>query len=284
MNKKSLREAKTFGICPNCQNIRELRLSHAIPKAAYKPLLEAGRGQAIGIPGREGNAHLTSETGDAPLLCDECEGEFNRRFDGPATNALKRLENEILRNGIDARIDFSSDQLAHAVVSIAWRICLSPSQVFREVKPSRSHLNQLTNVLRLPSSEVLKHCSVRLGRLASISDKSADRFRNEKVGQLIKTPDIFSIKVKRYGKLDRFALDWTMFGFLVHCVVPRIPYPRSKSFKGLKRNSNQIWATEVDMLDYPPLRDALAAGYAASAEGRMSPALKRRSAKDEKSD
>ena len=96
--------------------------------------------------------------------------------------------------------------------------------------------------------------------------------------QFIKVPEAYSIRTKSKGKFDRFALDWTMFGFLIHLIVPRLVYPKSKDFGGLKRNATQINAVHIDMFKYRPLRDALVAGYAAQEEGRLSPALKKRAA------
>lgn len=253
-------------------------MSHAIPRAAFTSML-AGTGNAIGIPYGDGNAHLTSDTGDAPLLCDSCEQNFNRIFDGPLVNALKSLENGILANGFRESIASDANQLAHAAVSIAWRICRSPAQMYSEVKLSHPHMKELDRVLRLPSDSILRNCTVRLGRLADGTPTTSGGFGQELMKQFIKAPETYSLRTKSNGKLDRFAIDWTMFGFLIHLIVPRLPYPKSKDFGGLKPNSTQIKAVRVDMFKYRPLKDALVAGYAAQEEGRLSPSLKKRDAR-----
>lgn len=242
-------------------------------------MMKAGSGSAIAIPVGDGNAHLTNETGEAPLLCSSCESEFNRRFDAPLANALKRLENEILTHGVQASIDCSADQIAHALVAIAWRIARSPAPMYSEVRPSPRHQQELDRLVSLPTAEVLKHCSVRLARLV---DPAADQnlgFRQEVMGQLIKTPQIHTIRTKQKGKSHGFGLDWTMFGFLINLVVPRLRYPRSKSFRGLKLGQTSISAVPTGVMEYAPLANALVAGYAAHAEGRVSPTLKRRSSR-----
>ena len=66
-----------------------------------------------------------------------------------------------------------------------------------------------------------------------------------------------------------------MFGFLFHVIVPKIPYPRSKRFGGLKLGSKWIEAPPVDIFEYQPILDVLVAGYAKNAEGKLSPNLKR---------
>lgn len=250
-------------------------MSHAIPRAAFAPML-AGSGNAISIPYSDGDAHLTSDTGDAPLLCDSCERDFNRNFDAPLINTLKSLENEIQTNGFQASIAFDANQLAHAIVSIAWRICRSPAYMYSGVKLSQPHMGEMERVLRLPSESILRNCTVRLGRLADGTPATSGGFGQELMKQFIETPEAYSIRTKPKGKFDRFAMDWTMFGFLIHLVMPRLLYPKSKDFGGLKPNSKQIKAVRTDMLKYRPLRDALVGGYAAQEEGRLSPSLKKR--------
>ena len=252
-------------------------MSHAIPRAAFTAMLD-GRGNAIGIPYGDGNAHLTSDTGDAPLLCALCEGKFNRDFDAPLINALKSLENRIQTAGFRSSIAFDANQLAHAVVSIAWRICLSPAHMYSEVKLSPPHIRELERLLRSPTDSILRNCTVRFGRLADGTPSASGGFGQELMGQFLKTPQAYSIRTKPSGKFDRFAMDWTMFGFPIHLIVPRLLYPKSKAFGGLKRNSKQVNAVRVDMLNYRPLMDALVAGYAAQEEGKLSPSLKKRDA------
>ena len=239
-------------------------------------MLGTGNGNAIGIPYGDGNAHLTSDTGDAPLLCDSCEQYFNREFDAPLINALKSLENGIQASGFHAAIRFEANQLAHAVVAVAWRICRSPAHMYSEVVLSQQHMRELDELIRLPTDSILANCTVRLGRLADATPEACGGFGQEIMGQFIKTPQVYSMKTKSKGKFDRFALDWTMFGFLIHLVVPRFLYPRSKNFGGLKRGAEQINAVRVDIFKYPPLMDAMVAGYAAQEEGRLSPTLKKR--------
>ena len=271
-----------FAFCAYCSNYGNLSMSHAIPKAAFKTMLRAGSGKAIGIPKGDGDAHLTSDTGEAPLLCEKCENDFNRNFDGPLTNALKVLENEIKKQGLRTTIDFPANQMAHAVGSVAWRIARSDALMFSEVVLSPKHMEELDALIRLPSDEVLKHCTVRIGRLIDKTPRKSGGFGDELMGQFMKGPGVFSTQKKRNGKFGHFMMDWTMFGFIVHIIVPRLPYPKSKNFGGLKRGATQIRAVPVDMLEYPPMRDALVAGFAAQEEDRLSPALKKRADKRSK--
>lgn len=254
-------------------------MSHAIPRAAFKQSLQSGNGQMIAIPNGEDNIHLTSDTGDALLLCERCECSFNRNFDGPLINALKKLDTEISQNGIDRQIDFSVDELSHSIISIAWRICVSTAPLYCKVSLDQMHLFELEKLLRMQSPEILKHCTVRLARL---SDPTPDDSRGNvehSTGQFIKVPEAFLIRTKTHGNSIRFAMDWTMFGFLVHLVVPRIPYPRSQTFGGLKRGAIRVGAKHLDMLEYVPLRDIIFEAISKNEEGKLSPSLKRRGAR-----
>ncbi|WP_298304252.1 hypothetical protein [uncultured Erythrobacter sp.] len=269
------------GNCAYCFKYRPLMKSHAIPRAAFKAML-AGKGNAIGIPYGDGNAHLTSDSGDAPLLCDLCEQQFNRDFDGPLTNALKSLENEILVNGFRGSITFDSDQLAHSIVSIAWRICQSPAHMYSEVNLSGIHRAELDRLMRLPSKRILQDCTVRIGRLSDGRPVGSGGFDQKLMNQFIKAPEAHSIRLKPHRKAKHFAMDWTMFGFLIHLVVPRLPYAKRKEFGGLKSKTTRIRAMPVDIFKYRPVVDALVAGYAAKEDGRLSPSLKKRETRKSK--
>jgi hypothetical protein len=266
------------GDCGFCRKFRRLCMSHAIPKAAFKTLMSAGDGNAIGIPKGDGNAHLTSDSGAGLLLCSACEGIFNKNFDAPMTNALKELDNQIISHGFDTHVTFEANQLAHAVVATAWRICLSPAHMYSEVIVSFQHMRGLDALVRKPTSEILRHCSVKISRLADSTPENIGGFAQETMRQFIKAPEVYSIKTKNYGRFDRLAMEWTMFGFLVHLIVPRLPYPKSQKFDGLKIGSKRVKANPVNILDYGPLRDALVAGFAAQEEGRLTPGLKKRGA------
>ena len=84
-------EKSRLGICAYCGLLRNLCHSHAIPNAAFKQVFRSSGGQGIAIPAGDENVHQTSESGASFLLCKEHEGTLNRDFDGPLTNALKKL-------------------------------------------------------------------------------------------------------------------------------------------------------------------------------------------------
>jgi hypothetical protein len=254
-------------------------MSHAIPRAAFKQSLQSGNGQMIAIPNGEDNIHLTSDTGDALLLCEGCERTFNRNFDGPLINALKKLDSEISQNGIDRQIDFSADELSHSVVSIAWRICVSPASLYCKVSLDQPHLLELEKLLRMQSPEILRHCTVRLARLPDPTPDDSRGNGGRSAGQFIKAPEAFLIRTKTHGNPIRFAMDWTMFGFLTHLIVPRIPYPRSQTFGGLKRGAIRVGAKHLDMLEYVPLRDIVFEAISKNEAGKLSPSLKKRVAR-----
>lgn len=265
-----------IGVCAFCKTFELLRMSHAIPKAAFKPLLESGNGSAIAIPDGDADVHLTTDTGDALLLCERCEASFNQRFDGPMINALKKLDRNFREGESSASIEFDANHLAHALASVAWRINFSSSNFNSRVKLSQRHAALLESLIRLPSTEILKHCSVKLARLADSAAVKDRAFSQDFMGQIIKAPESFSIRIKPKGNLDRFAVDWSMFGFLIHVVAPRITYPKSRSFGGLKRGSTSVTVSRLGILDYQPLADAIVDGFKKNAEGKLSKGMKNR--------
>ncbi len=276
---KTENAAASIGCCPYCSESRSLCMSHAIPKAAFKPLFAAGNGNAIGVPKDNSNAHLTSDSGAGYLLCEACEGLFNQNFDGPMTNALKALDTAIVSNGFHSRINFEANQLAHAIVATAWRICLSPAHMYSEVAISDRHLRELDTLMRRPTDEILRHCSVKVSRLSDSTPESSGGFGQDLMRQFIKAPEVYSISTKRNGNPDRFAVDWTMFGFLIQLIVPGLPYSKSQKFAGLKLGATMVAAPPIDVFDYSPLRDALFAGFAAQQQGRITPSLRNRATK-----
>jgi hypothetical protein len=271
--------AASIGYCPYCLKLSSLCMSHAIPRAAFKTLFAGGNGNAIAIPNGKSNVHLTSDSGAGLLLCQACEGLFNRSFDGPMTNALKELDTAIVTQGFRSQVTFEANQLAHAVVATAWRICLSPAHMYSECTISDAHKRELDNLLRRPTGEILRNCSVKVSRLSDSTSEEVGGFGQNLMRQFIKTPEVYSIRTKRNGKPDRFAMDWTMFGFLIHLILPRLPYPKSQKFRGLKLDATKIAANPIDIFNYPPLRVALIEGYAAQQQNRITPSLRNRMTK-----
>ncbi len=269
----------SFGQCPYCLKLGKLCMSHAIPKSAFKTMMVVGNGNAIGIPPDNGNVHLTSDSGAGLLLCGDCEGIFNRSFDGPTTNALKALDTAIISNGFRVQISFEANQLAHAVVAMAWRMCLSPAHMYSEVILSDGNLKELDTLMRKPTSEILRHCSVRVFRLSDPTPEASGGFGQNEMRQIILTPKAYSIMTNRNGKLDRFGIDWTMFSFLIQLIVPGLPFAKSKKFGGLKLGATRVATKPINILDYPPLRDAIISGFSAQQQGRIAPNLKNRTSR-----
>lgn len=86
-------------ICRLCDEDKPLCFSHAIPDAIFRPILQSSNGSSIGLPKGGGKIHLTQDTGKAELFCKECESWFNKSFDGPLVNALRKLDTRIIDEG-----------------------------------------------------------------------------------------------------------------------------------------------------------------------------------------
>lgn len=267
-----MKQNNTHGRCVFCANVGNLMMSHSIPEAAFRAALKASNGKMIGIPYGDGNVHYTSDSGAAPMLCASCEGNFNRKYDGPLSNALKSLENAILDHGPGSAIDFPANQFAHAIVSIAWRICRSNAHLYSEVILRPDHSKELDRIFRLSNEEILKNCSIILNRLTDFTKEGG--FQNETMNQFIKIPEV---KLQKNSQnFCRFMISWTMFGFKVSLIVPKLHFSMKRQKIILRRNSKKLHALPVNIIDDSQIMKALIAGYAAHVEGRLTPALLKR--------
>ena len=114
--------------------MKELCDSHAIPKAVFKPMLRGGTG-AISIVDDESTPNANStDSWDRPLLCLDCEREFNERFDQYGMRVLKgqagtfeATAHGVRVSGVDQR------RLAAFVASVVWRASMSDHPAYAKL-------------------------------------------------------------------------------------------------------------------------------------------------------
>lgn len=152
-------------VCAYCRNDRELCESHSIPNGIFKAMSRHSNGQLIAIPRGDGNIHRSQDTGSSKLLCRECEGDFNKRFDSPLVNALKAWDRRINEKGFRVRYEFPPNQGAQALASIFWRASVSTNDMYMGAKVSEQDKAKLLSIVRGDSNATLKSCSCSIKRL-----------------------------------------------------------------------------------------------------------------------
>ena len=84
------------GTCRLCRKERELKDSHLIPKAYYRLMRMRGAKNPNPVVVSPGVAYQTSRQVMDYLLCDECEGRFNKRGEDWVLWNAWRGENRVL--------------------------------------------------------------------------------------------------------------------------------------------------------------------------------------------
>jgi hypothetical protein len=252
------------GVCRFCGNVSKLCNSHSIPNGIYRLLMQAGGGSAINISSGPGKIRRTSNTGAAHLLCEECEKHFNVEFDAPIVNGLKLLDQQIQDNGFSARISFSHNQMAQAIAAIVWRCCESGASNYVATKLGERHLAQLKHLVTTPRERVLRECSVRIDRL---QDSSKEGFSQESISRFIIAPVPLPIIADNGNLARNFRFYFVMQGFLIHLIVPKLPYSKNSTSGYLKRGFTRLHAPPTNMLKYQPIMDFLVHTYAKNEAG-----------------
>lgn len=119
--------ARTVATCFFCGQTKPLAKSHAIPDTFFRQLKKERRGTITKIHQHRG-VRPTQESGHSPLLCDACEGMFNKRFDDPATSAIRALA-----TGAQAK-EFHHTMLAEFICTVLWRANLSKASIYSGYK------------------------------------------------------------------------------------------------------------------------------------------------------
>lgn len=250
-------------------------MSHAIPNAFFRRILQSNNGSAIAIPKGKGKIHRSNDTGKARLLCRKCEAKFNEEFDKPLVDCLRVLDRQIIKAGFTARIHFNNDHLARCIASVFWRASISSANLYQGIRLSKDDQRQLYRVMVGSEQDALRNSSVSLMRLYDPTPATSGGFTQEIVSNFVFSVSAYNAKSRSQAKLEHFALDLCFQGFLIHMFIPRLPFSKVRSPRFLKRGGNVVHAPPTNILDYPPLMEMMVTGLAKKMSGEILPSVER---------
>lgn len=143
--------AMKIGICKLCNNEKELRKSHVIPRSVFKRAL---KGFIYGrmLDQKSNKVVNVQDQWATYLLCAECESKLNTRYEYYSLGVLRGESIQTKhqeKNDYCQIVDVDQKRLILFVVSILWRALESNHEVFKN----------LTDLgMAKPIKEILKLC------------------------------------------------------------------------------------------------------------------------------
>lgn len=200
------------GKCAYCDLDGDLCRSHAIPDAVFRPILTASNGSMISLTRDQGKVAGTNDTGKAWLLCRACETLFNRKWDGPLVNAIRKLDHAIKKDGYGCTIEYDHDALAQSLVSILWRSCVSDAHLYEGTPKGDPYTQIFKGLVTEPPAKTLKICSISIFRLRDSTTASSGGFDQNSIWQIVMPPTPHPVRLGNTHRFLRF--DFVFQGFL----------------------------------------------------------------------
>lgn len=255
-------------ICAYCKVDKELCASHAIPNGFFKSISRRNNGKLVAIPKGDASVHLSQDTGKAKLLCKDCEGLFNRKFDSPLVNAFKDWDRQITKDGFGVRLEFSANQMAQGLASICWRASVSGNDMYANAEVSYRDKVSLLSIVKGNQNEVLKNCSCSIKRLYDKRPAPRGGFSQDVVSQIILPVNAYRIGWGGKKRSTHFAFTVLIQGFLCSLMLPRLPYGKRGGPEFLNSKKHLLRAPPYYMLDYKPLVDVMVSGLGKHLDGQ----------------
>ncbi|MEP7452816.1 hypothetical protein [Phyllobacterium sp. SB3] len=111
--------------CRFCSRPAKLSKSHCIPDYYFRKTKSKGHSMFVTATDKA-RVIKTVDSGASPLLCSQCESDFNRLYDKP----LRKLTGTIYRSG-GMLILVDASRLTAAIVSVLWRASVSTSNLYK---------------------------------------------------------------------------------------------------------------------------------------------------------
>lgn len=249
----------TPGICRCCGTLKELCDSHAIPKAVFRSMLRGGAAVSLVDDESTPNANST-DSWDRPLLCLDCEREFNERFDQYGMKVLKgqtgafdATAHGVRVSGVDQR------RLAAFVTSVVWRASVSDHPAYAKLfaLPPAVKRKLYDSLLDDPEGPRLPH--VALARLVD----SAEVFSRADLREVVLAPFL----AKGGGKHAAFMVV-SGFVLVLFFSPPTLRMRRSMCVLGTRPGLSPFYVPSRSFETFPPLFDLMVSALRKQVTGR----------------
>jgi hypothetical protein len=214
----------TPGICRHCLQFKDLCDSHAIPDAVFRRLFKLPGG-AITLVGDETTPNgYSTDSWKWPILCETCEADFEKRFDGYGVSVLlskigkfEPVDGGVRVSGVDQA------RLTQFFVSVAWRAALSGHAEY-------SRLNVLNEEhLRVLHDGIAEHGRPPYVAMRRLVDDAGEISRQE-MREVVVAPTVYTGD----GMVTIF---FVFSGFLIAIFVTRPPLKMRQKISLLKPRS-----------------------------------------------
>jgi hypothetical protein len=234
------------GICRLCERDRELCDSHALPNSAFRFLFKRGSGKAVAFVDDENTkTDYSSDSWSEPLLCKECEGDLNDRYDRYGIAVFKGNACKVQR-GIDG-ITFSGidrQRLRMFVLSVLWRMAVSPHRAYGNVDLSYELEAEIRNALKSKSNVRSAAAEVGLCRLRESTGIKA--LSPENLQRILVAPFPRDFVAFR-------SIGFLLFGFVIEVFIPRPPKKVTRGVGMASGMSPILFAPFQEVAAFPEL-------------------------------
>lgn len=246
-------KSSVLGICELCGRSSELQNSHAIPDSLFKSLFRKGNGSAIFIDSDPDTEIRTDqESWSDPLLCKDCEGKLNSRYDfygdkfGKGQLGTLVFEKDYLRaEGLDR------NRLRMLFLSLAWRMSRLRSLAYQSIR-----LDIKTDQLIqdcLINSKILSqnHASVCINRLHD--SHGFKGFSRNDFDTTIAAPWQKHIQSAQGKQSKYYVIEYIYWGYLISVLIPGVSLINRNRPGILYGDSNRMVIPFKDPLKVPEL-------------------------------
>jgi hypothetical protein len=236
----------SYGRCHLCENLAELRDSHAIPDAHFRPMLREGQGAAITtVDDASTPIGRSSDTWSTDQLCDACERLLNEEYDGYGIAVFKGKKGYAIPNaeGISLR-DIDSGRLRTFLLSVLWRMSTSVHRAYLNAHLPAGIKEELRITFLARGRYTGSKLHVSIQRLHDSTPQGG--FAPEDFRSIVMSPFI------RRG-IKHYAVCFLMFGFLVQVFVPSLSARERRAAHLISTDSAIVFAPRLEFVDFPEL-------------------------------
>ena len=234
------------GVCPLCEQNKELCDSHALPNSVFRFLFKRGSGKAVAFVDDETtNIDYSSDSWSEFLLCKECEGDLNDRYDRYGISVFRGNACKVQRNATGVTFSgIDRQRLRMFVLSVLWRMAISPHWAYGNVDLPYEVEAEIRDALREKRNVRPVVAEVGLCRLKeSTGIKSLSM---ENLQRILVAPfprDFIGFR----------SVCFLLFGFVIEVFIPRPPRKITRGIGMASGSSPILFAPFQEVAAFPEL-------------------------------